>query len=216
MEEKNQLISIAVPEGKTVKWNENGLLQLVDQSPDVLDPNVPITDRVKTFMDAVKILEDRHDPDGLLKEWNTIKSKNIKGDLRAFLMLGIIVAALNEGWKPTFDVDEYRWFPWLALYTKSQIEDMDDSDKDDISLQLWLAGGLADDGSDCRLGCSNSYNVWSLSDSSVSARLALKSSELASYCGRQFIRLWSQYYCGHDCRPWREIDFTDDENENED
>lgn len=216
MEEKNHVISIAVPEGKTAKWNEDGMLQLVDATPDVLDPTVPITERVKTFMDAIKIIEAKGDPDGLIKEWNTINFKNTKNDLRAFLMLGIIVAALNDGWKPSFKEGEQRWCPYMILYTKSEIEDMPDADKDDICLQLWFAGGGSSDGSYCGLGCSLSDLAWSSSYSNLSARLVLKSEQLALYCGKQFIRLWSQYYCGRDCKPWREIDFTDDDNENDD
>lgn len=215
MEEKKQVLEIAIPEGKVAKWNDNGMLQLFDKPDDVLDPTVPITERVKTFEDAVKIVEAKGDPDGLLKEWNTINFHDVKDDLKAFLMLGIIVAALNDGWESKFDTDERRWFPYLILYTKNEIEDMRDSDKDDICLQLWVAGGGSNYGSDCGLGCSLSNGDWSISDSSISARLALKSRDLALYCGKQFIRLWSQYYCGRDCKSWREIDFTDD-NDNED
>lgn len=212
MEEKKQVLEIAIPEGKVAKWNDNGMLQLFDKADDVLDPTVPITERVKTFEDAVKIVKAKGDPDGLLKEWNTINFHDVKDDLKAFLMLGIIVAALNDGWKPKFGTDERRWTPYLLLYTKDEIEDMDDSDKDDICLQLWRAGGSSYNSSNCGLGCS--YNG-SFSYSDISARLALKSRDLALYCGRQFIRLWSQYYCGCDCKSWREIDFTDD-NDNED
>ena len=141
MEKKKQVLEITIPEGKLAKWNDNGMLQLFDKPDNVLDPTAPITERVKTFEDAVKIVEAKGDPDGLLKEWNTINFKNVKDDLKAFLMLGIIVAALNDGWEPRFDTDERRWYPYLILYTKDEIEDMDDSDKDDICLQLWFAGG---------------------------------------------------------------------------
>lgn len=211
MEEKKQVLEIAIPEGKVAKWNDNEMLQLFDKADDVLDPTVPITERVKTFEDAVKIVEAKGDPDGLLKEWNTINFHDVKDDLKAFLMLGIIVAALNDGGKPGFDTDERHWTPYLILYTKDEIEDMDDYDKEDICLQLWVAPRpTARPG----LGCSSSRIAWSYPQ--FSARLALKSRDLALYCGRQFIRLWSQYYCGCDCKPWREIDFTDDDNENDD
>lgn len=36
-------------------------------------------------------------------------------DFIAFLKLRIIAAALNEGWEPTFDKDEERWYPWFKI-----------------------------------------------------------------------------------------------------
>nr|DAM56857.1 MAG TPA: hypothetical protein [Caudoviricetes sp.] len=40
--------------------------------------------------------------------------------------------------------------------------------------QLWIAGGNSNNGSNCGLGCSNSNNVWSNSNSNISARITTK------------------------------------------
>lgn len=51
-------------------------------------------------------------------------------DLVAFLRLRIITAALNDGWHPTFDENEYRYYPWFRLYTEEEYKYLDDDEKE--------------------------------------------------------------------------------------
>ena len=86
-----------------------------------------IMERVKTFEDAVAILGENHI---LVKEYlgvtyNIVITKN----LIAYLQLSIICAALNEGWKPTFSDDEYRFYPWFDIYTKDGYEKLNEDEK---------------------------------------------------------------------------------------
>ena len=182
----NKKIEIEIPEGKVAEWKEiNGLATLV--LTDEKD-NRPVTERIKTFEDACNELGDEHP---LVKEYCGVININldIKQDLISYLKLRIICAALNEGWEPQFTTDEYRWYPWFYLYTQEDIDKMDEENKK----KLWRFCGGSGDGSHFGLAGADSYHAWSRSGSHVSARLAVKSEELAKYFGNQFIDIWADY-----------------------
>ncbi len=171
-------IEIEVPEGKKAVWKDD-VLCLVDEKD-----TRPVMERVKTFADACKEL-------GIdMAEWMEDKDDlGIEPDVVAYLQLRIIVAALNEGWKPKFVEGESRYFPYFYLYTKEEVKKMDDEEKS----RLWLWGGDSFYGAYCGLAYSHSNNAWASSAAYFSARLALKSSELAVYCGTQFKEIWAKY-----------------------
>lgn len=102
-------IEIEIPEGKCAKWI-NGVLTLVDEKSQ------DITERIKTFEDACNALGDEHT---LVTQYRltaaAYKGDPMTEDFIAFLKLCIIAAALNEGWEPTFDKDEKRWYPWFKI-----------------------------------------------------------------------------------------------------
>lgn len=179
-------IEIEIPEGKRAEWKEiNGVTTLV--LVDEVD-NRPITERIKTFEDARDELGDEHP---LVKEyWGVINiNLDIKQDLISYLKLRIICAALNEVCEPQFTTDECRHYPWFYLYTQEEIDNMDEEKKK----SLWRFGVSSGNGSLCGLAAANSRSAWSGSYSSLSARLAVKSEELARYFGQQFIDIWSEY-----------------------
>lgn len=110
-------IEIEVPNGKKPEW-VNGVLTLVDEKPQ------NVMERVKTFKDACNELGIEHD------KWvQDKKDLGLEADVIAYLKLRIIAAALNEGWKPQFTTDEYRYFPWFYLYTQSEIDEMNEEEK---------------------------------------------------------------------------------------
>ena len=94
---------IEIPDGKEAKW-VNGVLSLVD-----VEDNRPITERVKTFEDACAVLGENH--------------------LYVQMFQDIYTAALNEGWEPQFTSDEWRWYPWFRLLTKSDIEELSEEER---------------------------------------------------------------------------------------
>ena len=98
-------IEIEVPEGKRAEW-VNGVLTLVDEQPK------NEMDRIKTFADAYDALGEEH---LLIKEHKNAAAIGCSADLGAYIDLRIIVAALNEGWEPTFAEDEERWYPWFKI-----------------------------------------------------------------------------------------------------
>lgn len=193
-------VKVAIPKGKVAKWNDQGLLQLFEEKPR------DVTERIKTFEDAVHELGDDNI---LVKEYKDYNAHNATDenniDIVAYIKLRIIVAALNEGWKPQLDGSEQMWLPWFCFYSEDELKEKIAEWKDDNVLQLWVAGGTSANGSVCGLGCSCSNFVWSISHSNFSARLALKSEALAIYCGKQFATLWAEYYTGKVCKPWREV-----------
>ena len=59
--------------------------------------------------------------------------------------------------------------------------------------QLVMFGGASPYGVSCGLACVSSGSAWSNAFSNISARLAVKSEELADYFGKQFIGIWADY-----------------------
>lgn len=152
-----------------------------------------IKDRVKTFEDACRELGNDHPLVIQYKLYNEQMKGNFDymEDLTSYFKLRIITAALNEGWEPQFTKDEYRWYPWYNLYTQEEIDRMDEDEKKEVGLLLW--GGYAGDGSHCGLAFANSGNAWSVSVSHFGSRLAFKSEELATYAGKQFIKIYANF-----------------------
>ena len=176
---------------------------------EVMDSLLPITERVKTFEDACRVLNARCSKDGsdhvlvaafeqIMNMWDAYSEDdkndtmlNTQKHLIAYMKLCIITSALNEGWVPTFDEDEYRWFPWFRYYTKKEIAKMSDAEKQRKG--LGLVGADANGGSRAGLGCVCSVHGWSDTSASVGSRLAYKSEALADYSGRQFREIWADY-----------------------
>ena len=146
-----------------------------------------ITKRIKTFEDACEALGNEHP---YVKEYLSTVNINITQDLISYLKLRIITEALNEGWKPTFDKGEYRYYPWFFSYTKEEYDELDEDAKkkcrippklnnhDDVNGYLeYVYAGFA-----------GSYSY-----SNGGVRLTFKTKELAKYCGEQFIDIWINF-----------------------
>lgn len=174
----------------TVYSNSNaiGRKTIKGQLGEKLSEILPITDRVKTLKDAIEELGEEHEAVKAYRsmEWNL---RDTMPDIRAYLQLRIITAALNEGWEPQFIDGEYRWYTWYVLYTQEEIDRMDEEEKK--GLVLW--GGPAALGSYCGLGSAYSQHAFSYSSSVCGSRLAFKSQELAEYAGKQFIRIYADF-----------------------
>lgn len=159
---------------------------LGDQFSTVL----PVTERVKTFEDALNELGEDHQ---FCKEYRSAKyiCSSVSPDLLAYAKLRVIVAALNEGWEPQFTEDEKRYYPYYTLYTKEEVEEMTEERKEELGLLLW--GGSAIYGSLCGLACAHSNPAWPVSAAYFGSRLAFKSSELAVYAGKQFMDIFVNF-----------------------
>lgn len=148
-----------------------------------------ITERVKTFEDALEVLGEVH---CFVSEYNTLVNSglihSLSPDLVAYLKLRIIAAALNEGWEPQFTVDEYRYYPWFDFYTQKEIDEMDEEDRSRVVSRAngssIASGGVA---------YASSGNASSYSCSSYGSRLAFKTRELSIYAGKQFIDIWADF-----------------------
>lgn len=153
---------------------------------DIFQPQ-DIKERVKTFDDAVAILGNDNQA---VIDYYAIADKTCTEDILAFAKLRVISEALNEGWKPTFDEDEYRFYAWFYIYTESEYEKLDDDKKKECHVVgrsknlSYASGGLA---------CLNTYSLSLSSYSYDGSRLAFKTRELAQYCGKQFIDIWADF-----------------------
>ena len=151
--------------------------------------NRPITERVKTFEDACRVLGDTHQ---FVSEWSVVSEiTNISPDLRAFFKLRIICAALNEGWEPRFTEDEWRYYPWLLLWTEEELSEKSEEWKTDRHL---ISTGDYQTEDYAGLACAYSTVAPSPANACIGSRLCLKSDTLAAYCGRQFISLWADFF----------------------
>lgn len=200
---EKEVIQVEIPSGKKAAWVD-GFLKLVDAEEEQKKDERPITERVKTFEDACKELGEDHK---LVQQFKAIQEAIAEDkEATAYFKLVIITAALNEGWEPDFtNDDEYRYYPYLCLWTKEEVEDKDEEWKDDHNLQLWLGGGRSYSGTYCGLASAFSSAAWSVASAAFSARLAHKTEELAIYSGKQFTELWTNYTTGKEATSWRNI-----------
>ena len=200
---EKEVIQVEIPAGKKAAWVD-GFLKLVDAEEEQKKDERPITERVKTFEDACKELGEDHK---LVQQFKAIQEAIAEDkEATAYFKLGIITTALNEGWEPDFtNDDEYRYYPYLCLWTKEELEDKDEEWKDDHNLQLWRGGGDSNYGTKCGLAYATSNNAWANANANISARLAHKTEELAIYSGKQFTELWTNYTTGKEATSWRNI-----------
>lgn len=154
---------------------------------DMFQPK-DIMARVRTFNDACRELGDKHP---FVKEWHL--GKNLSPNLEAYLQLRIVVAALNEGWEPQFTKDEVRWYPWFWLYKQKELDEMSVEEKRERRM-MDVRGRVSEHYAG--FGYARSYYTPSSASASFGSRLCLKSEELATYCGKQFIDLWSYFNLG--------------------
>ena len=156
--------------------------------------NRPITERVKTFEDAVAVLGENNT---LVRQYH-LYEQQMNGneedmrDLTAFLKLRIITAALNQGWTPDWtNSNEWKYYPWFCLYTEDEYNDLDADDKERCCRVVGRSyssasayGGLV---------YASAFNASSLSSTYYGSRLAFKTRELALYAGKQFVDIWCDF-----------------------
>lgn len=153
---------------------------------EMLQPQ-DITKRIKTFEDACGELGNEHPfVKSYEKYVNTASGE--EDDVVAYLKLRIICAALNEGWKPTFDKDEWRYYPWFYIYTQKEYEELDEDEKKSCRVPLRANNNASENGG---LVYAHAHYAGSLSYANNGVRLAFKTRELAEYCGKQFIDIWA-------------------------
>lgn len=146
-----------------------------------------IKDKVKTFDDAVAILGNDNQA---VIDYYAIADKTCTEDILAFAKLRVIAEALNEGWKPKFDGDECRYYPWFYIYSKKEYEELDEDEKKECRvvgrsyLNAFAPGGVV---------YANAFYASSRSYTHSGSRLAFKTRELAEYCGKQFIDIWERF-----------------------
>lgn len=151
---------------------------------------LPATERVKTYEDAVWELGNDHPlvEAASSAEWRFTNSED--KDIIAYLKLRVIVAALNDGWKPQFVPGELRWYPWYELISKDEYDAMSEDEK-----QERRCVGRSSNNANANGGLvfSNASHASSFSSAYHGSRLAFKSEALAEYAGKQFAELFANF-----------------------
>lgn len=121
-----------------------------------------ITDRVKTYEDACKVLGVEP-----INEQNA-KAQGFRSDEIARRKLETIAAALNEGWKPDWNnTDQYKYYPYFYIQENAN-------------------------GAPAGLSCANPSYAASCTYAGIGSRLCFYASRLARYAGNQFTDLYEQ------------------------
>ena len=151
-----------------------------------------ITERIKTFEDACEELGSDH-PFVLAYNTNLRDADvaNDNKDIIAYMKLRIIAAALNEGWEPQFIPGEYRWFPYFVLYTKDEIDKMDEETRSRVVCRVSRDASACGGVSFASVDSDSSYVV-----EGVGYRFAFKTDDLAEYAGKQFIEIYADFTLG--------------------
>ena len=131
-----------------------------------------VKERVKSYEDAC---EELGIP--VVTDWGDMKIDEI-----AYAKLKTIVWALNEGWVPDWeDSDQYKYWVWFNMSDLNQWYSRVVARSCNYS---YADGGVAL--AHCNYTSTNTY-------SNYGSRLALKSRDLAIYCGNTFASLWAEY-----------------------
>ena len=156
-----------------------------------VEPEHPkdVRERIKTFEDAYNELGCEHP---FCKVWDSIYQVNendgcedIK-DVIAYHKLRIIVAALNEGWKPESTQDEYLYYPYFCFYTKERYGILSAEEKE----KCCAVGRVRNN--------AVAYGGLSCAGASDGSRLAFKSLKLAKYAGNQFIDIYKDFVASYE------------------
>lgn len=120
--------------------------------------------------------------------------QNMPKHIIALMKLEIISRALwGKDFQPKPDAEgkEIYWYPWFALYTKKEMEEM--SEEKRKSLRGALLAGSAYDGAHAGFGYLHTDYRSSNSRAHIGFRLCQETPEKAEYFGKQFIELWAEY-----------------------
>lgn len=190
-------IEIEIPKGCKAEW-VNGVLTLIQEKKEDIRP---VTERVKTFEDAIAELGEDNNLVMMFKHFEAEGFAAGSEDLIAYLKLRIITAALNEGWTPQFTGDEYRYYPWFDLYGEREWNDLSEDTKRQRGV---LFGGFASGGASAGFAYADSCNAPSGAVAFIGSRLCFKNRELALYAGKQFASLWLDfcYLPNTECKPY--------------
>lgn len=180
-------LKIQVPEGKEAKWID-GVLKLVDEKKE---PTYSPRYRIKTFEDAVNELGPTH---YLVEDYNKVKDMAFSSnDIIAFMKLRIITTALNEGWEPTYDYDEIRYWPGFSFYRTEKDyqkikEQQEEYNYNNINSHVKIYGGVFTE---------NTGQHRAIKFSGVEHKFYFKNGKTALYAAQQFADIFAQYFLGN-------------------
>lgn len=140
---------------------------------------IPETERIKTLYDACCEIGFDHPFVKNARQVESLKAYDV--NLTAFAHLRIICAALNDGWiaKP----GNVSYYPVFKFFTEAEVKEMGNKTAE----ALYIIEPKFDTDF-----TAADYSFAAMSETENSC-LRLKTSELAKYCGTQFIDIWMDY-----------------------
>ena len=116
--------------------------------------------------------------------------QNMPNHIIALMKLETISRALwgrNFQPKPDGEGSKVYWYPWFALWTKKEVEDMNPEQRGA------LLSAPANNGANAGFGSLNAHGRSSNANADFGFRLCQETEEKAKYFGQQFIELWAEY-----------------------
>ena len=116
--------------------------------------------------------------------------QNMPNHIIALMKLETISRALwgrNFQPKPDGEGSKVYWYPWFALWTKKEVEDMNPEQRGA------LLSAHASDGATAGFGFLYANSRSSNASADIGIRLCQETEEKAKYFGQQFIELWAEY-----------------------
>ena len=151
---------------------------------------------IRTYEDAcVALKQDAIRVDSVNGDTTTVLTNlgarvNIPSHIVALMKLETISRALwgrNFQPKPDGEGSKVYWYPWFALWTKKEVEDMNPEQRGALLSARALNGAAAG------FGCLYAGGRSSGADADFGFRLCQETEEKTKYFGQQFIELWAEY-----------------------
>lgn len=151
---------------------------------------------IRTYEDAcVALKQDAIRVDSVNGDTTTVLTNlgarvNIPSHIVALMKLETISRALwgrNFQPKPDGEGSKVYWYPWFALWTKKEVEDMNPEQRGA------LLSASATYGAGAGFGFLYASARSSSADANIGFRLCQETEEKAKYFGQQFIELWAEY-----------------------
>lgn len=151
---------------------------------------------IRTYEDAcVALKQDAIRVDSVNGDTTTVLTNlgarvNIPSHIVALMKLETISRALwGRNFQPKLDGEGSKvyWYPWFALWTKKEVEDMNPEQRGA------LLSAFAPYGASAGFGSLSANSRSSFAAAHVGFRLCQETEEKAKYFGQQFIELWAEY-----------------------
>lgn len=154
-------------------------------------PNLDDYTTIKTYEDACEALSVEpifNEPNPIMNLYGV--EYEVEPHIIALMKLETISRALwGRTWKPEPDAEGTKWYyyPLFALYTQSEIDNMDEEKRGG------LLSAIAFTGAGAGFGYLNTHGRSSSAHAYHGFRLCQETSEKAEYFGKQFLELWAEY-----------------------
>ena len=146
---------------------------------------------IRSYEDACEALGEEplpYEPNPIMNLYGA--DYEVPPHIIALMKLETISRALwGRTWNPEPDADGLKlfYYPVFALYTKSQIDNMDEDERGG------LLSASASYGASAGFGFLSTYSRSSNATAHAGFRLCQETREKALYFGKQFIELWEEY-----------------------